>query len=63
MLDRHGDIALHEIGIGQLGELDALPVTLFGHEQGPELIGHFSLSIGAAPGSELVGFPTIERAG
>ena len=43
MLDRHGDIALHEISIRQLGDRDALPVAIFGHEQRPELVGHIIL--------------------
>jgi hypothetical protein len=33
MLDRHGDITHHEISIRQLGDRDALPVAIFGHEQ------------------------------
>jgi hypothetical protein len=44
VLDRHGDIAVHEISIRQLGDRDALPVAIFGHEQCPELVGHIILS-------------------
>jgi hypothetical protein len=40
VLDRHGDIALHEISIRQVGDRDALPVAIFGHEQRPELVSH-----------------------
>jgi hypothetical protein len=43
MLDRYGDIALHEISIHQLGNRDALPVAIFGHEQRPKLVGHIVL--------------------
>jgi len=44
VLDRYGDIALHEISIRQLGDRDALPIAVFGHEQRPKLVGHIMLS-------------------
>ena len=56
VLDRHVDIPVHEICIGQLGNHGALPVAIFGYKQGPELLGHVSLSIRVA-NSELASIP------
>jgi hypothetical protein len=43
VLDRHGDIAVHEISIRELGDPDALSVAILGREQCPELVGHVIL--------------------
>jgi hypothetical protein len=46
VLDLHGDITRHEIGIPQLGDRDALPVGILGHEQRTELVSHVILPHG-----------------
>ena len=35
-----GDFAIHQRGVGQLGEGHTLPVLLFAYEQGCEAVGH-----------------------
>src|SRR4029079_7754706 len=50
VLDRHGDIAVHEVGLRQLGDDDALPVAVFGCEQRTERGCHVMLPQWASPG-------------
>jgi hypothetical protein len=40
MLDRHRDIVVYQVIVGQLGNFDVLLVAIFGCEQRPELVGH-----------------------
>jgi hypothetical protein len=36
VLDRHGDFAVHQVSVSQIGNSDVLPLALFGREQRAE---------------------------
>src|ERR1041384_4190273 len=63
MLDRHGDITHHEISIRQLGDRDALPVAIFGHEQRTELFSHVIFPQRGARPLRRQSYPVISRQG